>query len=185
MPPTKSDLRREIRARLREGTADAVDKSEAICRRISAEPAWAAARMVGIFAPHGGEPFVEALWGLAAGRTLCYPRIAGPALEFCPVNSPSELRASVHGLREPGPAVECVGPGLLDLVLVPGMAFTRAGVRLGRGGGFYDRFLARGELRAVRIGVCFEWQIRVEIPEESHDLRVDRVVTEAGVIRVE
>ena len=63
-------------------------------------------------------------------------------------------------------------------MLVPGLAFARDGARLGRGGGFYDRLLAGPQLRARRVGVCFEVQIVEAMPLEEHDQRVDEVLTE-------
>ncbi len=177
---TKADVRREIRLRFRGERENAMAHSAAICARVVQDPAWGTARTVGIFASHGGEPLVDGLWESAGNRTLCYPRIRGNDLDFFAVNGPMELEKSVFGLREPRGDSGYVDLECLDLVLVPGMAFTRAGVRLGRGGGFYDRFLARPGLRAFRFGVCFEFQIWSELPEESHDERVDRVVTERG-----
>jgi 5-formyltetrahydrofolate cyclo-ligase len=73
----------------------------------------------------------------------------------------------------------------LDAVLVPGLAFDRSGARLGRGAGFYDRFLEPldGIERAPRlIGVCFERQLAERVPVEEHDRRVGALVTESGVI---
>jgi 5-formyltetrahydrofolate cyclo-ligase len=120
---------------------------------------------------------------MAGGRTLCYPRIRGRELDFYSVSGPWTLEKSVYGLREPSEEAVRIKPGELDLVIVPGMAFTRCGIRLGRGGGFYDRFLGNmgTGARAVRMGVCFEWQLLDRIPEEPHDSRMDLVVTEAGV----
>jgi 5-formyltetrahydrofolate cyclo-ligase len=68
------------------------------------------------------------------------------------------------------------------VILVPGVAFTRAGQRLGRGGGYYDRLLSALPAKAVRLGVCFELQIVDELPSEPHDMRVDGVVTEREVL---
>lgn len=73
----------------------------------------------------------------------------------------------------------------LRAVLVPGLAFDSAGRRLGRGAGFYDRFLA-GRATAespIRIGVCFAIQLVDAVPAEPHDLPMNRIITEHGVIR--
>jgi 5-formyltetrahydrofolate cyclo-ligase len=69
-------------------------------------------------------------------------------------------------------------PSWPDLVVVPGLAFTRDGRRLGQGGGWYDRFLAR--TRCPKVGVCFDVQVVAELPVEDHDVVVDVVVTESG-----
>jgi 5,10-methenyltetrahydrofolate synthetase len=77
---------------------------------------------------------------------------------------------------QPGVSWPRVVPQAGDIILVPGLAFTRAGGRLGRGGGFYDRFLNGLERGAVLVwGVCFRGQMVEELPLEEHDQRVDRV----------
>ena len=70
-------------------------------------------------------------------------------------------------------------PLVLDLVVVPGLAFTPDGRRLGQGGGHYDRFLARLPDRCVTVGAAFAEQIVDDLPTEPHDVRVDLVVTDA------
>ena len=89
-----------------------------------------------------------------------------------------ELPVGAFGIRTPrGPS----HPGdAIDAILVPGIAFDRQGRRLGHGGGYYDRLLAetRG---AVVLGVGFECQLESGIPEETHDQRVQGVVTEQGI----
>jgi 5-formyltetrahydrofolate cyclo-ligase len=114
------------------------------------------------------DPFVARL--AADGKTLVLPRAAGDGLEAA---LPGEvLVRGPHGVREPtGAAVE---PGAIDLVVVPGVAFTADGVRLGRGGGHYDRFLAG--CPAPSIGVCFAEQLVDALPVDAHDVRVGRVV---------
>jgi 5-formyltetrahydrofolate cyclo-ligase len=89
----------------------------------------------------------------------------------------SELKPSRWNLREPDALPENVAPlEAVDLLLVPGVAFTRDGRRLGRGGGFYDRLLAEPALRAVKIGICFAPQLVTELPVDPHDRAVDFVV---------
>ena len=73
-------------------------------------------------------------------------------------------------------------PAEIDLVLVPGLAFDAAGGRLGRGGGFYDRFLATLGPAAARVGVAFDAQILPEVPTDGLDARMSCVVTDARVM---
>jgi 5-formyltetrahydrofolate cyclo-ligase len=81
-----------------------------------------------------------------------------------------------------------VAPGAVELVIVPGVGFGRDGTRLGRGGGFYDRFLAErsagGSMRMVVLGACFAAQVVGRIPSGAHDQRVDGLVTEAGLVKL-
>ncbi|MDQ6809593.1 MAG: hypothetical protein M3Z64_09260 [Verrucomicrobiota bacterium] len=65
-----------------------------------------------------------------------------------------------------------------DFILVPGLAFTRANLRLGRASGFYDRLLAGCAARAFKLGDCFAFQIRGGIPQEAHDAILDAVLSD-------
>ena len=63
----------------------------------------------------------------------------------------------------------------IDVAIIPGMAFDEAGHRLGRGKGYYDRFLARVP-NLYKIGLCFSWQVVPHIPCDEHDIRMDRII---------
>jgi 5-formyltetrahydrofolate cyclo-ligase len=82
--------------------------------------------------------------------------------------------ARKHGIREPSPPV-FVPAAELAVVMVPGLAFDASGHRLGRGAGFYDRFLAG--VSCPTIGVCYGPQLLASVPIDSHDHLVQRVVT--------
>lgn len=86
-----------------------------------------------------------------------------------------------RGVWEPDPARSSpLSPRELDLILVPGLFFCPAtGARLGRGGGFYDRYLARAPA-ARKIGVALEWQLRSGLPRDAHDQTVHGLLTERG-----
>jgi 5,10-methenyltetrahydrofolate synthetase len=94
------------------------------------------------------------------------------------------LRRHPYGFDEPGPFTEIVPLDLLDVVVVPGRAFDLGGRRLGRGGGYYDRLLARLPRGVVRMGVTTDEAIVEQVPAGSHDEPVDWLVTESGVRRV-
>ena len=68
-----------------------------------------------------------------------------------------------------------------DVILIPGLAFSKKGERLGRGKGFYDKYLS--EYRGVKIGICFEVQLIDQIPTEIHDVHLDFIVTEERIIK--
>lgn len=86
-----------------------------------------------------------------------------------------------RGLRTPVAGVP-VPFDDIDLVVTPGLGFDRQGNRLGRGGAYYDRFFAMHKVRAVKWGVGFSEQLYPEIPHNGHDVPMDAVVTEQGVI---
>jgi 5-formyltetrahydrofolate cyclo-ligase len=94
-----------------------------------------------------------------------------------------ELAPARHGVREPPAAAPLVPLEEIDLVLVPALAFDTGCHRLGRGGGFYDRFLARAELRrAFLLGVGFGVQLVTSVPRSEHDRPVDAVVTDTDLV---
>lgn len=123
------------------------------------------------------------LWDeLAAGRVLALPRIDAAGITPCRIGSLEELQPSAFGTRDPGPGAAPLPLEQLHAVLVPGLAFQRAGgLRLGRGGGFYDRLLAQLPPAVLRIGLCFHDQLRSDLPRESHDQTVQFILTEQGL----
>jgi 5-formyltetrahydrofolate cyclo-ligase len=118
---------------------------------------------------------------LRAGKQVCFPRVNGAQLLFCRVLSAAELSPGTFGVAEP-PAQQELRVADLDLIVVPGVAFDRAGYRLGYGRGFYDRELARASATTCSVGLCFEFQICPGLPHEAHDRPVNLVVTESQLI---
>ncbi len=94
-----------------------------------------------------------------------------------------EMFHNHHGLRQPAWREMEMEIEKIDLLIVPGLAFDRNRNRLGRGGGYYDRFLAREGLRARKIGLAFEAQIVETVPVGPNDLPVDLLVTNKEIIR--
>lgn len=154
------------------------EKSSAICEAIIRHPAWRDAVTVATFAPQSREPDVDLLWQHAGARRLVYPRVEGEAVSLYCVESLYDLQPAKWGLREPAAVAENgIRPDEIDLILVPGVAFTRGGHRCGRGGGFYDRLLAELPVRTMKLGVCFSEQLVDSLPLEAHDAAVDAVVS--------
>lgn len=181
---TKPQLRREISDRLRDHPAEARARaSRAICGALARHPAARSAAVIAVFDPLPSEPDIASLRELLPESRFCYPRCEDDALVFYFVESDAALLpVSDRRFREPDPAC-CApaAPAQFDAILVPGVAFSPDGtLRLGRGGGFYDRFLAHRSLNAARLGVCFSLQLRDDIPQDPHDQPVDEVITEEG-----
>ena len=98
------------------------------------------------------------------------------------IKSPQDLVSGKYGLMMPKPDSQVLVDGdSIDLVVVPGVAFDRAGNRLGMGAGFYDRFFSRTR-HSVRLGLAWECQVVAEAPCEPHDIRMQYLLTEAGLI---
>ncbi len=120
------------------------------------------------------------------GKTVCAPRMDWEHHRMTPVelsefDTPCEIRH--HGVKEPAEG-RPIPLGELDLIVTPGVAFDVMLGRLGRGGGFYDRFLSQPGLRAKakRCGVCFDFQVVERLPAETHDVALDAIVTDRRVI---
>ena len=113
-----------------------------------------------------------------AFRVLVFDSIAGEPETTTFVEWCSSIGAEV------AVPTDSVDPAWPDVVIVPGLAFTSAGDRLGQGGGWYDRFLAGVHPECLTIGVGFVEQIVDALPVEDHDIRLDHVVTESGDIVV-
>ncbi len=113
---------------------------------------------------------------LACDRPLMAPRVGANGIE--PVllkRKDASFSLDASGIRAPdGPTVPTE---MVDLVVVPGLAFDHEGRRLGRGGGHYDRFLPKLRRETVTIGVCFDTQVVERVPTSDHDWRLQYVVT--------
>jgi 5-formyltetrahydrofolate cyclo-ligase len=183
---TKAELRREMRTRLAALGSAREEKSRAIVNSLTNHPDFARHLKNGriaLFSPLPKEPDIEMLWESASGR-FCYPRVAHIALEFVEVAKLDDLTISTWHpqIREhTHAAARVVRPEEIDIILVPGLAFTKHGHRLGRGGGFYDRYLGLLPPTTLKIGVCFALQLVETLPIEPHDQRLDAIVTEEGL----
>lgn len=116
------------------------------------------------------------------GKRLCYPRLRRGEkgiMDACLAKGRAALVKGPFGTLEPPPDAPVVPPEEIDLALVPGLAFTAVGGRLGYGGGYYDRYLAR--CGAVRAGLCFFAQMLDELPLDVYDRKMNYIVTECGI----
>ncbi|RYD81442.1 MAG: 5-formyltetrahydrofolate cyclo-ligase [Verrucomicrobiaceae bacterium] len=178
---TKAELRREMRAHLRAlGTEERDNRSTAVCKALLQRPEYIQAQTVAIFDPLPSEPDISLLWHLSPRRFL-YPRIVEDKLQLLVAESVADLEQTdpSFAFREPPFLPERVAAlNEVDLILVPGLAFSADGHRMGRGGGYYDRLLSTLPPHTRKLGVCFSQQLLPEIPVEPHDERVDAVVTD-------
>ncbi len=120
---------------------------------------------------------------VAEGGRVLVP-VAGPdgRLDWCLLEADTPLEVTSFGILEPASnAKHLITPNSDALVLVPGVAFSRDGYRLGYGAGYYDRFLAQHS--GVKVGLVFECCLAERLPVEAHDIPVDWVITEKGVTR--
>jgi len=181
---TKESLRRKFRAVL--ASLDASMRaalSEQLAARLAEFLNRSGVAELAIFAAMDGEPDLSGLHRLCPGIRFHYPRCRSAGLDFHFIADPGSLQPGRFGLREPAPHHPLRNPGLLDAILCPGLAFSSAGVRLGRGGGYYDRCLATARDGLLRIGVGFALQHSHNLPREPHDILMTHLATEEGVVR--
>jgi len=160
------------------------ESSEAICRHLLALDEYKSAKIVFAFAGTEKEIDTSLFMNetIAAGKTLILPRCAAEhAIDLCVVRSMDDLEAGAYGILEPK-TVRKADENNIDVILVPGLAFDRNGGRMGFGKGYYDRLLESS--KAVKIGLCYDFQILEKIPTESHDVPMNFVITEKEILEI-
>lgn len=182
-----------LRARLRAARAALGDDrrraaSAAITRRLADLPELAGARSVLGYAAGPAEVDLDPwLAGrIARGDAVWLPWVDGPRLRLGAVDDLGALVPGWRGVREPHhePGAPGADPAVVDAAVVPGLGWDAAGGRLGQGGGHVDRLLARLRPGVPVVGVAFAVQVVAPgVPREPHDVDVDVVVTEEGVLR--
>ena len=191
--PVPSETRKEAKGRLRALCRQRRDElgegfrhqaSERICVSIQEWPAFHSARVVFAYLPIKGEVDLRPLIACSPEAQWAIPRIVRSPERHLAFHAyrPDRLVQHRYGMLEPDPALPEIDPEQADLIIVPGVAYTRSGYRLGYGGGYYDRLLAQPG-RAQTLGVCYQALLLDDLPREHHDAPVGNLVTEAfGVI---
>jgi 5-formyltetrahydrofolate cyclo-ligase len=191
----KQRLRRELLALRRALPPEELRRiSAAVVQRLAALPQLALAGTVLLYAAQADEVDPVALLDAVrdgrdgdappvVGSRIVLPRVVGPLLELAVHDPRRELAPGAFGVLEPPAGAAVVAPTAIDVALVPGVAFTADGQRLGRGGGHYDRLLATLRPDCLVIGICAEASVVPALPREAHDRPVDVLVTDASVRR--
>ena len=185
---TKREMRRALTRSLDALSPDDVAAMSArLCQRVMSSEFVRAAKVVMVFAPMRGEtdvtPIIER--ALESGQVVVLPWIDWEKRELIArrvTRYPDDLETTRGGLRQPKATCAAAEPGSIDLVVTPGLGFDGYGGRLGRGGGFYDRFFATPGLTAARVGVAFDAQVVDRVPRDERDALVDAVITPTRTI---
>jgi len=176
----KKQLRKEYRARgaaLTEDYRRGADKS--IRERVMNAESWQRARGVFLYVSMWAEPDTRALItaALSAGKRVYVPLCCtARVMKAVRIESLTELRPGMHGIPEPPAENETAAPGDFSLALVPCVTATAAGVRLGHGAGYYDRFLRLHGCETFCL--CYGKLLADSLPEDAWDVRMDRVIME-------
>lgn len=185
---TKKRLRQDFRARLAAIPADQLaERSAAACRRLLDQPEYQRAEVVMIFlsGPNEIETSQIALQAWSDLKRVLVPKVAWDQRRILPLeirSLTSDIGPGYMGIREPIDGMP-IPVADIDLVVVPGLAFDMQGNRLGRGRGFYDRFLSHRDFRAVACGLALEEQLIDAVPHDETDVRVKMLVTDERVVR--
>jgi 5-formyltetrahydrofolate cyclo-ligase len=184
---TKQAVRRRLRETL-DGMSDADRhaKSVSACRFVCTSTEFAAAHVVMLYLSNPTEVDTAAIalrcW--QDGKQVVVPKVSWDQRRILPV----EISSLKDGLTTTGPVREPIGGkpiplDLIDLVIVPGLGFTTGGFRIGRGMGFYDRFLAQPDFLGRSCGLAFEEQVLESLPVLDHDVPLSMLATDTGIRR--
>jgi 5-formyltetrahydrofolate cyclo-ligase len=157
MTSEKASLREKMRQELRGLTAeDRQSLSDEICERVMQLPQWLEAQSIVLFSPLPSEPIIMPL------KLDCEAR----KVAVTTIPQTTGIESDLHL------------PETMDLILVPGLAFSKDRHRLGRGGGFFDRLLAGRAAGTFKLGVCFSFQLLETLLTEPQDIAIDAIVSD-------
>lgn len=184
----KSKIRKEILGLRNQKSEDELEeRSRRIWKRLFLTPEFKKAKTIMFYVSTGSEVRTESMIreAMELGKRIAVPavEIEEHSLKVCELKDcDAELAPGAFGILEP--RKECrreVPLADIDLVIVPGIAFDRNGIRIGYGKGFYDKLMP--SINGARIlGLAYDFQLLPALPEEDHDVRVDKIVTESGVL---
>ncbi len=179
----KEELRKEI-LKLRDQLIDSEHKiqSEIILKKLKEINHFKKAKKILFYFPIRKEvntvPLIEKSF---LSKEIFLPKIQKEKkISIHKVNSLRELEPGKHNIPEPSDICKEIDSSELDLVIMPGVAFNKKGVRIGYGGGYYDRFLKN--TNCPKIALAYDFQIHENVPGEIHDEKVDLIITEKNTI---
>ena len=188
---TKADVRRTMRARRREVDPETREEvsaeiCDAVWARDDVQAAVAEKKPFAVYLANDDEidlaPLIERLWEEDVTVAVPYWQAESRAYRLAIYTNASTLIAGGHGIMEPAETYD-IAPCDIGVWIVPGLAFTRDGRRVGYGGGWYDRYLAAAAPGAISLAVAYPFQILDDVPTDENDRRVTDVVSILGVGR--
>ena len=172
---TKQELRKMIRQRKQQHS---VDESSAFINRLKDNSHFLHAHTLLLYSALPDEVPTQTLIDelVAQGKTVLLPRVVSDTdMELRRYSVPADLQQGAFGIMEPTGEL-FTDYAAIDVAIIPGMAFDDEGHRLGRGKGYYDRFLAKLSPTTYKIGLCFSWQRVDHVPTDDHDIPMDEVI---------
>lgn len=171
----KAKLRRQFQNSLR-GISKREEKSQNIVDKIYKLSEFNNSSSILLFSPTKTEVDISSLTKtcLDIGKTIYLP--SSDKLKISPITRNTKLFLNSYNFLEPIKPAES-NPLSIDLAIIPGLTFNKDGIRLGHGGGWYDKFLGLISV-GFKIGVCFSDQLTTTLPFEDHDIKMDLVITD-------
>ena len=173
----KSELRAEIsRQNMSVRHAEREKIAQEVFFRIEQMSQFKNAKTIALYSALSDElPTSDILQRWSVYKRVCLPVVEGDSMRFFVYDPQKPLTPKAYGILEPTQE-ELIAPDQIDMIVVPSVAYDRGGGRLGRGKGFYDRYMSQQGFRAYKIGICSPHQLIETLPYELHDVKVDCVL---------
>lgn len=191
----KRDLRNDMQVQLSMLSSETrQQKSRQLFRKVLAYPVWKRASLILVHVSMDSEPdtFPIIVQALQEGKLTALPRVSGSSMEFHVLPPGNKNRSEImellephkYGFSQPLASLPVIRPSghLVSLMLVPGVAFDTQGNRLGRGKGYYDRYIDTYEAFLHTLGICFQEQVVAQVSAHSSDKRVRALISDSGIL---
>ncbi len=182
----KKSLRSELRRQYAELSPEYIAESDAgILENIADLPEFLSAKVVFSYFSIGNEPDTHKIIELALkmGKTVALPLCHGKGImDAVIVSDLSVLRPGALNIPEPPENAEVISPDKIDFAIIPALAYSMDGYRLGQGGGYYDRFLQNGKF--FTAGIARSKFLLESVPFERHDVKICCIITEKEIARL-
>lgn len=177
---TKDELRKEIRTQRPHWTHEEyLRASSEVIAALTQYPGWGCWHTVMLYSSLPSEPYTKDIINTlySQGLHVLLPKVLNDTqMEFRMYQGEAHSHTGSFGITEPTtPKVNKFDD--VQLIIIPGMAFDKQGYRLGRGKGYYDRFLSTLPKHITKLGICFDYQLRKTIPHDNYDMRMDAVIS--------
>ncbi len=155
-------------------------KSESIVTKLLQTQELISAKSILLYSPIDGEVDISKIFSILQNqrKNIFLPKVAD--LKVAKFIFGTSLIRGKNGVFEPAERIS-MNPKQLDIAIIPGLGFDRQGNRIGHGGGWYDRIIDEINFKYI-IGVCFDSQLLLKVPQEPHDKSVHMVITEKEII---
>ena len=178
----KNQVRELLAQKRRLLTKDKVQELSAeVLAQLEQLPAFQSAKTVLIYYPtHNEVDVLPLIKRYKKEKTFLFPVVHRRAMTACPYEGNAKMHRGKYNIPEPTTAPFT---GKIDLILLPGVGFDLYGNRLGRGGGYYDRYLSKLKRETILVGVGYDFQLIEEVPADRRDKRLHYIVTSHGITK--